>query len=299
MQERYDVVVVGGSFSGTAAAVLLARCQLSVLVIDAHEPRNRASSALHAYPGREDVCLKTVVRGFQKERFKYGVEEHSGTVISLLKQGEQFLLSLDDELSVKARFVLLATGAKDELSGMPGLSSVWGKVVHNCLYCDAYELSGKKVAVYAAANYGVDEALKLRTWSDNVCLLTDDGGWLEEGQRRRLESNGVQVCASKVLGFQYLQSAHCHVTLQGREPLTFDGVFLRPKTTLSINLAVSAGCLADADGYLTIDRFGRTECPGLYVCGDASGQLFQAIGATADGNKVARWMHQDYVMSLF
>ncbi|MAM73676.1 MAG: thioredoxin reductase, partial [Tistrella sp.] len=50
---RFDAIVVGGSFAGLAAAMQLVRARRQVAVIDAGQPRNRFSPALHGIPGQD------------------------------------------------------------------------------------------------------------------------------------------------------------------------------------------------------------------------------------------------------
>ena len=56
VMDRYDVVVVGGSFAGLSAAMQLARAQRSVLLIDAGRPRNRFAATSHGFLGQDGVA---------------------------------------------------------------------------------------------------------------------------------------------------------------------------------------------------------------------------------------------------
>src|SRR3982751_6467367 len=49
MKRHYDAIIVGGGPAGLSAALMLGRCSRSVLIVDAAEPRNGASRALHGY----------------------------------------------------------------------------------------------------------------------------------------------------------------------------------------------------------------------------------------------------------
>ena len=55
MDERYDVVVIGGGAAGLNGALMLARSRRSVLVVDAGEPRNAPASGVHGLLGREGM----------------------------------------------------------------------------------------------------------------------------------------------------------------------------------------------------------------------------------------------------
>ena len=52
---HYDVIVIGGSYAGMAAALQLLRARKSVLVIDAGERRNRSASHSYGFLGQDGV----------------------------------------------------------------------------------------------------------------------------------------------------------------------------------------------------------------------------------------------------
>lgn len=95
--------------------------------------------------------------------------------------------------SVQARRVLLATGMFDELPGIEGFGSLWGKSIFICPYCDAWEVQDRRFAYLATNLAKLDFALLLRAWTSDVIVLTSGRVAIPEGARARLEAGGVVI----------------------------------------------------------------------------------------------------------
>lgn len=60
--DRYDAIVVGGSFAGLSAAMMLARARRRLLLVDAGQPRNRFAAASHGFLGQDGVAPAEIMR---------------------------------------------------------------------------------------------------------------------------------------------------------------------------------------------------------------------------------------------
>ncbi|GAA3541909.1 hypothetical protein GCM10022222_26980 [Amycolatopsis ultiminotia] len=88
MDEKYDVVVVGGGAAGLSGAVALARSRRSVLVIDSGEPRNAPAGHVHNYLGRESTPPAELLAAGRAELAGYGGEVVNGTVTSVSRSAD-------------------------------------------------------------------------------------------------------------------------------------------------------------------------------------------------------------------
>src|SRR4051812_49666821 len=80
MDERYDVVVIGGGAAGLSGAVALARSRRSVLVVDAGEPRNAPAGHIHNYLGREGAPPAELLAAGRADVTGYGGHGVTGGV---------------------------------------------------------------------------------------------------------------------------------------------------------------------------------------------------------------------------
>ena len=74
MNDRYDVVIVGGGAAGLGGALSLSRARRSVLVVDAGRPRNAPADHMHNYLGREGADPRELLAIGRDEVARYGTE---------------------------------------------------------------------------------------------------------------------------------------------------------------------------------------------------------------------------------
>lgn len=297
MSEILDVVVVGGGFAGCSAALSLSRSAMTVKVVDAGYRRNIRSESVHSYLGLDGKSAFATTAGFEQELERYQVSVIKDSISKASFQAGIFYLETAARALIKTRYLILATGVEDLLPDLPGLEALWGRCIFNCLYCGAHEYQGRHLAVYGAGQAGYEDAIKAASWSKDVIFYLSEGSVLTAQQQSRLESTGVIIEPSNISHLVGVPSGGVRIFSVSGEVRNIDAMFLRSRVIPRLSLASDLGCELDAAGYIQLDRFGRTSCAGLYVCGDASGQLFQAVGAAADGNKVARQLHHDSLFS--
>jgi thioredoxin reductase len=120
----YDVIVVGGGPAGLSAALMLGRCRRHVLVCDRGEPRNERSAALHGYLTRDGIAPSDFRAAARDELAPYAVEFRSVGVKGARPERGGFSVRLVDGRRERSRFLLLATGVKDQLPEVPGCRRV-------------------------------------------------------------------------------------------------------------------------------------------------------------------------------
>ncbi len=172
----YDCVVIGGGPAGLTAAIYLARYRLDVIVIDKGESRAATIplSRNHAgFPvGISGLDLLCRVRA-QAE--KYGATLRQGGVVTIEKDGNVFSLRTAAGENVAARTVLIATGVFNRRPAMPEAmhdDAVARSLLRYCPICDAYEITDQRVAVIGTGDRGVNEAVFLRSFTEDVTLIS-------------------------------------------------------------------------------------------------------------------------------
>lgn len=163
---EYDVVIVGAGPAGLSAALMLGRCRRRV-VVDA--PRNRTATATHGFLTRDGTPPTALIDLSRAELARYKtVHLRSGTVIAADGKRGAFVARCGDGRTFKGRRLLIATGVVDKVPPIAGIDELYGRSVHHCPFCDAFEHTGQPLAQYGRGRAGVDAALILRGWSDDV-----------------------------------------------------------------------------------------------------------------------------------
>jgi thioredoxin reductase len=139
VDSAYDVIIIGGGPAGLSAALMLGRCRRRVLVLDSGRYRNYATEAMHGFLTR-DGTQPAQIRSFAREELKrYGIEVHCATATHARREGERFIVELEEGGPCRSRKLVLATGVVDKLPALEGIDEFYGKSVHHCPYCDAWE----------------------------------------------------------------------------------------------------------------------------------------------------------------
>ena len=111
---------------------------------------------MHGFLTRDDIAPSEfrAVALQELERYK-NVELWNGEVTDVARDPNNlFRVVLDAGRSELARKLLIATGVRDQLPPLPRIEEFWGKSVHQCPYCDGWEVRGAPVAVYGQRQRG-------------------------------------------------------------------------------------------------------------------------------------------------
>jgi alkyl hydroperoxide reductase subunit F len=295
--EPFDVLVVGGGPAGASAAVYAARKGIRTglvaerfggQVLDTLAIENFVSVP-HTEGPRLATALEEHVRTYDVERIL------ARRAVALRPaEGDEATarVELDNGVTLSARAVVLATGARWRHLGVPGEEEHRNKGVTFCPHCDGPLFKGKRVAVVGGGNSGVEAAIDLAGIVEHVTLLEfDDRLRADDVLQRKLRSlPNVDILVSarttavigdgdRVSGLVYED----RVTGQSHK-LDLEGVFVQ--VGLLPNTEWLAGAVElSPRGEIVIDRRGGTSAAGVFAAGDCTvvpyKQIVIAMGAGA------------------
>lgn len=131
---KYDVIIIGGSYAGMAAALQLVRARRQVLIIDAGERRNRFASHSHGFIGQDGVDPSVIFENARAQIMRYPtLRWQQGRAEKVTGEKESFQVQTLTGESFASRRILFATGVKDRLPEIDGLPQRWGQHVFHCL----------------------------------------------------------------------------------------------------------------------------------------------------------------------
>lgn len=193
---------------------------------------------------------------------------------------------------IESRKLLLATGVRDLLPDLPGLTECYGISVHHCPYCDAWEHRGKSLVACGAGKAATGLALALRTWSDRVwaCCHGED---LPSDDRERALGNGIRIRTQRITRLECANGRLLRVHFEEGESLACDALFFNTGQVQRSTLAKSLGCKMKPDGGILTDGRQCSGVRGLYVAGDAEKEMQFVIVAAAEGSIAAVAMNQE------
>lgn len=289
----YDCIVVGAGPAGLSGALMLGRCRRSVLVCDAGEPRNAQSDGLHGYLTRDGMHPGEFLRLARKDLERYStVDFHRGEVLDARRTSGGFSVVCAGGLRLSARKLLLATGVVDEVPDIDGIRELYGKSVHHCPYCDAWEWRDQPLAVYGRGESGLALALGLTVWSDDVVLCTDGPSGLSEDEEEELSQAGIEVREDAVVRLEGNDGFLDRVVFADGDPLPRRALFFYSGQHQRSQLAQQLGARFNSKGTVDTGSCEVTNVPGLYVAGDASKDVQFVIVAAAEGSEAGMAINQ-------
>jgi thioredoxin reductase len=302
MDEKYDVVVVGGGAAGLSGALALSRARRSVLVVDDGTPRNARAGHVHNYLGREGTPPAELLALGRAEVAGYGGRFMDGRVAGAERTDDGFRVALSDGGSVSARRLLVTTGLTDELPDVPGVAELFGTDVLHCPYCHGWEVRDQPIGVLGGP-FGVHQALMWRQWSDDVVLFQHTGPAPTGDEREQLAARGVPVVTGRVEALERDGDRLSGVRLAGGQVVPRRAVVVSPRFTARAGVLASLGLDAvpqEMNGHVLgsavpVDPTGATAVPGVWVAGNVSDLRAQVIAAAAAGLTVAAALNADLI----
>ena len=296
-KDPFDVLIVGGGPAGAAAAVYAARKGI------------RTGIASERFGGQvlDTLGIENFVSVKETEgpKFALALEEHVrhyDVDIMNLQRAKALVpgngvheLRLESGATLKAKTIVITTGARWRQLGVPGENEYRNKGVAYCPHCDGPLFKGKRVAVVGGGNSGVEAAIDLAGIVAHVTLVEFDTKLRADAVLQKklatlsnvtvlLNAQTTQVTGDgqKVNGLVYKDRA------SGQERrVDLEGVFVQ--IGLVPNTEWLKGTLElTRYGEIIVDAKGQTSVPGVFAAGDATTVPFkQIIIAAGDGAKAA------------
>ncbi|WP_163161531.1 NAD(P)/FAD-dependent oxidoreductase [Arthrobacter sp. Alg241-R88] len=300
-EQLFDVAVIGGGPAGLSAGVALARALRSVVVIDAGGQRNLRAEGVHGFLTREGMSPSELLAAGRAELSDYGGQNITGFVESARRDGDGFVLSLEDGSTCTARRLLITSGIEDELPDLPGVAERWGRDVLYCPYCHGWEIRNRQVGVLASDAHAVSQALTFRQWSPDVTLLLNDKLALSPGQAEQLGARSVKAVDGRVRNVVVQGDKLTGVTLDDGSAVPLEVLVVSPATVSKANMLQDLGLELDGleegpGARLATDESGLTSCPGVWAAGNATDVSAQVMTAAAAGLKAAAAINADLVL---
>lgn len=286
-----DIIVVGGGPAGMTAALYALRNGKSALVIEkngfggqiTHSPK------VENYPGTLQMSGNEFADRMLEQILAQGAEIEIENVTAVEDHGDRKTVVTEEGGRFDGKAVIIATGVKHRMLGLPGENELVGEGVSFCAVCDGDFYTGKRVCVAGGGNSALQEALLLADKCEEVTILQD----LEKctGEQRLQDAlfrrpNVRLLTGVKITGLAQEAGALTGVTVRqggAERTLPCDGLFvaigLIPQNDAFRSLAD-----VNAYGYFDADERCLTKTPGVYVAGDCRSKTVRQLAtAIADG----------------
>jgi len=306
------VLIVGSGPAGLTAAIYTARAQLSPIVIEG-EPSSTTdqpggqlmlTTEIENFPGfPEAITGPELMARMREQALRFGADLKVTKVQKIDTASRPFKvwLSEDTEPSITADAVILATGARSLMMGVPGEERLLSHGLSTCATCDGFFFRGQDIAVVGGGDSAMEEALFLTRFAGSVTIVhrRDTLRASKIMQERAFANEKIQFAwnsqVTEVVGEDRVSGLKVRDTLTGEErTLDVTGIFVAighvPNATLVADLVE-----LEEGGYVRTGPGSYTSIDGIFAAGDVQDHVYrQAITSAGSGCVAAidaeRWL---------
>jgi thioredoxin reductase (NADPH) len=311
-----NVIIMGSGPAGMTAAIYTARANLNPLVIEGQpsstsdQPGGQLmlTSDIENFPGFiEGLAGPELMGNMRSQAQRFGAEFLTTKVEKVDFYSRPFKLWAPDpasgeEVQFEARSVIVATGARSLMLGLPAEQRLLSRGVSTCATCDGFFFRGQEIAVIGGGDSALEEAIFLTKFGESVTVV-----------HRRKELRASKIMQDRAFKNPKIKFIWDSVIVDIAGDTTVEGLHLKNVVTGEVsylpvkgvfvaighvpNTTLFAGQLdVDENGYLLTETGSTaTNIPGVFASGDAQDHRYrQAVTAAGTGCMAAidaeRWL---------
>jgi thioredoxin reductase (NADPH) len=292
--ESVKCLIIGSGPAGYTAAIYTSRADLKPVLYQGIQPGGQLTitSDIENFPGYPDgVSGYEMMEDMRKQAEKFGTDIRFGIVTKVDFSQRPFTIIIDDEKSILAETVIIATGASAKWLGIPSEDHFKGFGVSTCATCDGFFYKGKDVAVIGGGDTACEEATYLSNLCRKVYLIhrRDELRASKAMQYKVKHTPNIEIIFDhkviEIVGEQVVQGiVISEKNTQVEKKLDVDGIFVA--IGHAPNTEVFKGQIETTEeGYIiTQPGTSKTNIRGVFAAGDVRDLHYkQAVTAAAWG----------------
>jgi thioredoxin reductase len=299
-QKDFEVIIVGGSYSGLSAAMSLGRSLRQILVIDSGLPCNRQTPHSHNFI-THDGEIPAVISAKAKIQVDFydTVQFYSGLAINATKTENGFEIKTGDGKIFTSKKILFATGVKDLLPEIKGFADCWRISVLHCPYCHGYEVKKERTAIIANGEMGFEYAKLISNWTKELKLLTNAKSTLSSEQTKILKKHQIEIIEDEVDSLEHENGNIQNVVFKNQTKIEVKAIYHRPPFEQHCSLPETLGCELTEQGLIKVDMMQKTSIPGIYASGDSVIQARSVAMAVSSGSFAGASINKELIEESF
>lgn len=302
MNEHVKCLIIGSGPAGYTAAIYAARANLAPVLYEGMQPGGQLTQTTEVenFPGYPNgIDANMMMADFRTQAERFGTDIRFGAVTAVDFSSRPHKVVVDDETTIEADTVIIATGASAKYLGIDDEKRFAGKGVSACATCDGFFYRKKRVAVVGGGDTACEEAIYLAGLCEKVYLIVRKPFLRASKIMQNRVLNTPNICVMFEYNTQSLLGTDCvegaRLVWRKGQPdektvdIEIDGFFLaighHPNSELFSQFVDT-----DEAGYIKTFPAGtpRTNVPGVFAAGDVADPTYrQAVVAAGSGCKAA------------
>ncbi|RUW41357.1 MAG: FAD-dependent oxidoreductase [Mesorhizobium sp.] len=275
-----DVIIIGGSFAGLAAALQLGRARRKVTVLDTGLPRNRFAGHSHGMLGHDHKPPLDILAEARQQLLRYPAIRLVNARADSVSGGiDDFSVLTADGESLGARRLILSYGITDQMPDVPGFAEGWGTSIVPCPYCDGFEVAGQHWGLVWSGPQSQNQVRLFHDWTDRLTVFAD-GHDIPPDIRGDLDRRNTRIIDGRIAEITRHGGRNPTLKLDCGRDVAVDILFAHPRNKPSAGLHESLGLATAATPLgivLKVDERRETSMAGVYAAGDLTNPLIPSV----------------------
>lgn len=289
----HNLIIIGSGPAGLTAGIYAARSNLQPMIIEGLNPGGQlmGTTAVENWPGNKSILGPTLMLQMREHAQLVGCTFKSGEIVSVNFQQRPLSITTNKNEVLKARSIIIATGATPKRLKVPGEDDFWGRGVTSCATCDGAFYKNKPVVIVGGGDTAMEDASFMLRYTNDITIVQIGDALTASAamQQRVLNKPEIKIIyQSTVTAIHGDAHGISEVTIKnintGKEQkiktnAVFVAIGLYPNTTPfkgQLDLA--------SNGYLIVKNHTQTSVHGVFAAGDVADYRYrQAITSAGAG----------------
>lgn len=303
---KYDLIIIGGSAAATAAGIYAARRGLKFKIISKDFGGEVATSGeIGNWPGDGMTDGIALADKFRKHLEQYKIDIEEGIEVENIKKQEsgEFFIKIKDGKEYYANVIIISTGVHPRSLNVPGEKEFRNKGVSYCTTCDGPLFGGKVVATIGGGNSALESGLMLADISAKVYVINKnpefkgDNILIENLKKKQNVEIIYRASTTEIVGEQFVTGLKYKDKGGKENELKLDGTFIHIGMIPNSGI-VPEGVEKNQFREIKVNANCETNIPGLYAAGDVTDVPFKQIVIAAGQGCIATLSAVQYLNKL-
>jgi len=307
MPAPHDVIIIGAGPAGYTAAIYAARANLKPVQFCGYQPGGQlmTTTEVENFPGfRHGIMGPDLMAEMRAQAERFGTVMHDKDVEKVDFSKRPFRVWVEGE-EIEAKSVIVATGAKSKLLGIPGEDRLMGHGVSTCATCDGAFFKQKTICVIGGGDSAMEEANFLTRFGSRVYVIhRSESLRASKIMQKRVVDNPKaefvwNTVVEEAVGDKKLEALKLRNVKTGEKRTFPTDAFFIAMGHVPTTGFLGGQLTTDENGYFVTKDGAKTNVEGVFACGDCQDHVYrQAITAAGSGCMAAidceRWLEAQH-----
>jgi thioredoxin reductase len=297
---NFEVIIVGGSYSGLAAAMTLGRALRKVLIIDSGKPCNSQTPYSHNFITQDGKTPREIATLAKQQVEQYNtVTFFNGLATRGIRTENGFEIQTTSGETFSAKKLIFATGIKDLMPKMEGYAECWGISVLHCPYCHGYEVRNERTGILGNGEFAFEFANLISNWTKDLTLFTNGMSTLTTEQTAKIESHNIKIVEKEIGKLEHISGQLQKIVFKDGTTSSIKALYTRSPFEQHCTIPKTLGCELTDEGYIKIDPMQKTSVNGIFACGDNTTRMRTVANAVAMGTTTGMMVNREIIFEEF